>query len=96
MGRLFGGGLFLLGSLVSIVGYGLYRRPKLDWTDFADTCRMLAEVGASEAVRIAGDPIALVGIVTFAAGLILAFNGLKELILGRRKKKFSEIWNGKM
>jgi len=93
--RITGITLFLLGLLVSIVGYGLYRSPKLDWLEFKGTCRVLIEGAASEASRLVEDSTAIVGLITLITGLIMTLNGLKGLIFGSSEKKFSEIWNGK-
>lgn len=76
------------------MGYGLYRSPKLDWAEFAETCFVLVQGTAAEVGRLVEDPIAFVGLITLLGGLVLAYNGLKEFIFGKQKT-FSEIWTGK-
>lgn len=83
-----------MGLLVSVVGYGLYRSPRLDWAEFTDTCFVLIQGVASELSRFIEDPIAFVGLITLLGGLVLTYNGLKEFIFGR-PITFSEIWTGK-
>ena len=77
----------LMGLLVSFVGLGLYRSPRLDWEEF----RLTLAAIVNEMGRLWRDPIAIVGGIVFFAGVIMIYHSFKDIIF-RKKKTFSDVW----
>ncbi|MFH0942172.1 MAG: hypothetical protein V1823_04030 [Chloroflexota bacterium] len=74
--RVIGLALFLVGFIVGWVGYGMWRNPDLDWTGFKRTGGEVLGWFASEAVRLVGDPFAILGIVVMIGGIIVLVKGV--------------------
>ncbi|MFA5317729.1 MAG: hypothetical protein WC369_09965 [Dehalococcoidales bacterium] len=78
--RFSGLAFFLVGIIVSWVGYGMWRNPHLDWNGFKESGGEMVGWFASEAVRLADDPFAIIGIVVMVGGIIVLLKGAEKLI----------------
>lgn len=78
--RFYGVAFLLVGVVVAWVGYGMWRYPHLDWNGFKESGGELVGWFASEAVRLADDPFAIIGIVVMVGGIIVLIKGAEKLI----------------
>ena len=70
----------LAGIITSIVGYGSWRSPGLDWISFRKTFQLFVITIFDEMSRMIENPFAIVGFVVLIVGLILTKNSAKRVL----------------
>lgn len=76
--RLRGLAFFIGGLVLTVLGIGMWRSPEISWESFlAEWSILINEIG-----RLIHDPFAILGIVVLIIGLLIAFNGLRRIVLG--------------
>jgi uncharacterized membrane protein len=76
--RLRGFAIFLGGLLLMVVGIGMWRSPELNWQSFVSEWSTLM----NEMNRLFHDPFGVLGVVVLIIGLLIAYHGVRRLILG--------------
>ena len=76
--------VLLVGIIVGWVGYGMWRNPHLDWDGFKEAGGELFRWIGSEAMRLADDPFAIIGIVVMVGGIIILLKGAEKLIIRKQ------------
>jgi hypothetical protein len=61
-----------------VVGIGMWRSPELNWQSFVSEWSILM----SEMGRLIRDPFGVLGVVVLIIGLLIAYHGIRRLILG--------------
>ncbi|MEM3104394.1 MAG: hypothetical protein QXD69_02695 [Candidatus Bathyarchaeia archaeon] len=83
MGSRINGGLTALaGFIISIVGFGMYKSPHLDWNVLVQSLWESLQILADRINHLINDPLALIGAIVLIIGIAIIFKGLKSLILG--------------
>ncbi len=82
---IFGGGLVLI-----VLGIGMWRSPEINWEGFLEAWRLVINLVINDIARLVHDPFAVLGIVVLIAGLFIAANGLRRIVVREPRKKASK------
>jgi len=61
-----------------VVGIGMWRSPELNWQSFVSEWSILM----NEMNRLIHDPFGVLGVLVLIIGLLIAYHGVRRLILG--------------
>lgn len=73
---------FLIGLVVLLTGYGMWRSPSLDWIEFNAKVENLLVMLKNEVIRLSHDPFAILGLVVMLGGVYVVFDYGENLIFG--------------
>ena len=76
MNRIKGFIIFASGLILLVLGLGMWRNPEMDWEGFLGAWLLIAD----DAVRLANDPFAILGILVMLVGFLILVNGLRRLV----------------
>ena len=76
MNRIKGFITFASGLILLVLGLGMWRSPEMDWEGFLGAWSLIAD----DAVRLAHDPFAILGILVMIVGFLILVNGLRRLV----------------
>ena len=76
MSRIKGFITFASGLILLVLGLGMWRSPEMDWEGFVGAWALIV----NDAVRLAHDPFAILGILVMVVGLLILVNGLRRLV----------------
>ena len=62
----------------------MWRNPHLDWDGFKEAGSELFRWVGNEAIRLADDPFAIIGIVVMVGGIIILLKGAEKLIIRKQ------------
>jgi len=68
----------MVGLVVFVVGYGMWKSPHLDWELFVRAWRSLGVYLWNELTRMLEDPFAIVGLILLAVGVWVVVAGIKD------------------
>jgi len=70
----------IAGIITTIVGYGAWRSPHLDWITFRNAFEQLLAAIFNEIFRMMINPFTFVGLIVMIVGLFFTMNSARKLL----------------
>jgi uncharacterized protein YjeT (DUF2065 family) len=78
MSRLKGIVFLVVGTVVAVLGLGMWESSEINWDGFIRAWSMIGD----GVLRLKEDPFAILGIVVLAVGVVMAYYGVRRVVRG--------------